>query len=47
MDASEFQLIQGEVRKVLTKGKAPGVLRLVFHDAGTYETDTGLGTWFD
>lgn len=44
MDASEFQLIQDEVRKVLTKGKAPGVLRLVFHDAGTYEMDTGLGT---
>ncbi|KAL8109921.1 putative L-ascorbate peroxidase 6 [Apium graveolens] len=42
-DVDEFQLIQGEVKKVLTKAKAPGVLRLVFHDAGTYEADTGLG----
>ncbi|XP_017231258.1 putative L-ascorbate peroxidase 6 [Daucus carota subsp. sativus] len=42
-DEDEFQLIQGEVRKVLTKSKAPGVLRLVFHDAGTFEMDTKLG----
>ncbi|CAN1287758.1 Putative L-ascorbate peroxidase 6 [Linum perenne] len=30
-------LIRGEVRKVMTKGKAAGVLRLAFHDAGTFE----------
>ncbi|KAK2979120.1 hypothetical protein RJ640_021123 [Escallonia rubra] len=40
---SEFFLIQGEVRKVLSKGKAAGVLRLVFHDAGTFTTDDNSG----
>lgn len=39
----EFQLIQEEVRKVLSKGKAPGVLRLVFHDAGTFESNKDIG----
>lgn len=33
-----------EVRKVLSKGKAAGVLRLVFHDAGTFEMDDNSGT---
>lgn len=32
-----------EVRKVLSKGKAAGVLRLVFHDAGTFEMDDNSG----
>ncbi|KAK3043729.1 hypothetical protein RJ639_001925 [Escallonia herrerae] len=40
---SEFFLIQGEVRKVLSKGKAAGILRLVFHDAGTFTTDDNSG----
>ncbi|KAK3040917.1 hypothetical protein RJ639_028791 [Escallonia herrerae] len=40
---SEFFLIQGEVRKVLSKGKAAGVLRLVFHDAGTFTMDDNSG----
>ena len=26
-----------EIGKVLSKGKAAGVLRLVFHDAGTFD----------
>ncbi|TVT99146.1 hypothetical protein EJB05_55495 [Eragrostis curvula] len=30
-------IIQNGVRKFLTKGKAAGVLRLVFHDAGTFD----------
>lgn len=47
MGDSEFQVIQGEVRKVLSKGKAPGVLRLVFHDAGTFESNKDIGTCFD
>ena len=33
-----------EIRKVLSKGKAAGVLRLVFHDAGTFEVDDNSGT---
>ncbi|KAI4337316.1 hypothetical protein L6164_015749 [Bauhinia variegata] len=36
-------LIKEEVRKVLSKGKAAGVLRLVFHDAGTFEMSDNTG----
>lgn len=36
--------IKEEIIKVVTKGKAAGVLRLVFHDAGTYEMDENSGT---
>ncbi|KAJ8751876.1 hypothetical protein K2173_026078 [Erythroxylum novogranatense] len=36
-------LIAGAVRKVVSKGKAAGVLRLVFHDAGTFDMDENLG----
>ncbi|KAJ1415931.1 Peroxidase, active site [Sesbania bispinosa] len=39
----EYLLIKEEVRKVLSKGKAAGVLRLVFHDAGTFEVDDNIG----
>lgn len=39
----EYLLIKQELRKVLTKGKAAGVLRLVFHDAGTFEIDDNTG----
>ncbi|KAK4277171.1 hypothetical protein QN277_015209 [Acacia crassicarpa] len=39
----EYVLIKEEVRKVLSKGKAAGVLRLVFHDAGTFEMDDNTG----
>lgn len=36
-------LIKEEVSKVLSKGKAAGVLRLVFHDAGTFDMDENSG----
>lgn len=35
--AEDYFLVKEEVKKVLSKGKAAGVLRLVFHDAGTFE----------
>ncbi|XP_055820289.1 putative L-ascorbate peroxidase 6 isoform X1 [Solanum dulcamara] len=35
--------LREEIRKVLSKGKAAGVLRLVFHDAGTFEIDEKIG----
>ncbi|CAN8273244.1 unnamed protein product [Cochlearia groenlandica] len=38
-----YSVMQREIRKVVTKGKAPGVLRLVFHDAGTFELDDNTG----
>lgn len=41
-----YSLMQSEIRKVVTKGKAAGVLRLVFHDAGTFELDDNTGNWF-
>ncbi|XP_059658152.1 putative L-ascorbate peroxidase 6 isoform X2 [Cornus florida] len=41
--ADEYFLIKEEVRKVLSKGKAAGVLRLVFHDAGTFDMDENSG----
>ncbi|ESQ53944.1 hypothetical protein EUTSA_v10025686mg [Eutrema salsugineum] len=41
--AEIYQLMQNEIKKVVTKGKAAGVLRLVFHDAGTFELDDNTG----
>ncbi|XP_014498777.1 putative L-ascorbate peroxidase 6 isoform X1 [Vigna radiata var. radiata] len=41
--AKEYLLIKEEVRKVLSKGKAAGVLRLVFHDAGTFDINDNSG----
>ena len=35
--------MKDEIRRVVTKGKAAGVLRLVFHDAGTFEFDDNTG----
>ncbi|KAL6006281.1 hypothetical protein ACLOJK_040327 [Asimina triloba] len=46
-DASEPLSIQGEIRKLLSKAKAPGILRLVFHDAGTFDMDDNLGIGLD
>ncbi|KAK8597461.1 hypothetical protein V6N13_094868 [Hibiscus sabdariffa] len=40
---SEYLRIKEEISKVLTKAKAAGVLRLVFHDAGTFEMNENLG----
>ncbi|KAF9681237.1 hypothetical protein SADUNF_Sadunf06G0204600 [Salix dunnii] len=42
-DTNTYMLIKEEVRKVVSKGKAAGVLRLVFHDAGTFEIDGNSG----
>lgn len=41
--ADESFRLREEIRKVLSKGKAAGVLRLVFHDAGTFEIDEKIG----
>ncbi|CAN4076404.1 unnamed protein product [Withania somnifera] len=41
--ADESFRLREEIRKVLSKGKAAGVLRLVFHDAGTFEIDENIG----
>lgn len=40
---NEYQVIKDEIKKVLTKGRAAGVLRLVFHDAGTFEVNDNSG----
>ncbi|KAH6761401.1 ascorbate peroxidase 6 [Perilla frutescens var. hirtella] len=39
----ENSLLQEEIKKVLTKAKAPGLLRLVFHDAGTFDEGDKTG----
>ncbi|KAJ0971229.1 hypothetical protein J5N97_019188 [Dioscorea zingiberensis] len=36
-EASDLLVIQSAVRKVLSKSKAAGILRLAFHDAGTFD----------
>ncbi|KAG6409487.1 hypothetical protein SASPL_127527 [Salvia splendens] len=41
--ADETSLLQEEIRKVMTKNKAPGFLRLVFHDAGTFDEGDKTG----
>lgn len=41
--AGELSIIQDGVRNVLSKAKAAGVLRMVFHDAGTYDMDENSG----
>ncbi|KAL0297152.1 UNVERIFIED_CONTAM: putative L-ascorbate peroxidase 6 [Sesamum radiatum] len=43
LGSSEMSLLQEEIRKVLSKGKAAGLLRLVFHDAGTFDKGDGTG----
>lgn len=43
LDRSEDERIREEVRKVVTKVRAPGLLRLVFHDAGTFEMNDNSG----
>ncbi|XP_026460267.1 putative L-ascorbate peroxidase 6 isoform X3 [Papaver somniferum] len=40
-------VIREGVRKALTKGKAAGVLRLVFHDAGTFDMNEKSVSWAD
>ncbi|KAH7845907.1 hypothetical protein Vadar_007283 [Vaccinium darrowii] len=43
----DYFLVKEEVKKVLSKGKAAGVLRLVFHDAGTFEIEENAVSWAD
>ncbi|XP_056174668.1 putative L-ascorbate peroxidase 6 isoform X2 [Syzygium oleosum] len=43
LDIGEYTMIKEEVRKVVSKAKAAGVLRLVFHDAGTFEMGENSG----
>ncbi|GMH10842.1 hypothetical protein Nepgr_012683 [Nepenthes gracilis] len=38
-----YLFMKEEIRKVLSKGKAAGVLRLAFHDAGTFEKGDNSG----
>lgn len=40
---SDYLLMKEEVTKVVSKGKAASVLRLAFHDAGTFEMDDNSG----
>ncbi|KAJ0091080.1 hypothetical protein Patl1_12463 [Pistacia atlantica] len=42
---SEYLLMKEAVTKVISKGKAAGVLRLAFHDAGTFEMDENSGIY--
>lgn len=44
LDLSEMSIIIDGIRKVMTKIKAAGFLRLVFHDAGTFSLDDRSGT---
>ncbi|XP_024401301.1 putative L-ascorbate peroxidase 6 isoform X3 [Physcomitrium patens] len=39
----KIELIQRELKKVLSKGKSAGVLRLSFHDAGTFDSSDNSG----
>lgn len=41
--ADESSLLHEEIRKVLSKAKAAGLLRLVFHDAGTFDKEDKSG----
>ncbi|XP_050365903.1 putative L-ascorbate peroxidase 6 [Argentina anserina] len=38
-----YEVMKEEIRKVVSKGKAAGVLRFVFHDAGTFQLDDNSG----
>ncbi|KAJ4794683.1 ascorbate peroxidase 6 [Rhynchospora pubera] len=43
LELKEVSVIQNGVRSVLSKAKAAGILRLVFHDAGTFDLDSKSG----
>ncbi|RWR72428.1 putative L-ascorbate peroxidase 6 isoform X2 [Cinnamomum micranthum f. kanehirae] len=47
VDAGDSPIILDGIRQVLSKAKAPGVLRLVFHDAGTYDMNENSVSWAD
>lgn len=42
-EPNELLVIQNGVKSVLSKAKAAGILRLVFHDAGTFDLDSKSG----
>ncbi|OMO61655.1 heme peroxidase, plant/fungal/bacterial [Corchorus capsularis] len=42
-DQTDYLRIKEEISKVVTKGKAAGVLRLVFHDGGTFHMAENSG----
>ncbi|PIA42435.1 hypothetical protein AQUCO_02000110v1 [Aquilegia coerulea] len=41
--AVTYQTLQEGIKKVVSKGKAAGLLRLVFHDAGTFDKSDNSG----
>ncbi|KAG1335570.1 hypothetical protein COCNU_03G016890 [Cocos nucifera] len=43
VDSSQVSVIQGGVRNVLSKTKAAGILRMAFHDAGTFDINENSG----
>ncbi|CAA6666401.1 unnamed protein product [Spirodela intermedia] len=43
VEPDESLLVRTKLRKVLSKSKAPGVLRLAFHDAGTFDMNDNTG----
>ncbi|KAL0905749.1 hypothetical protein M5K25_024186, partial [Dendrobium thyrsiflorum] len=43
LHAAKLSTIQNSLRAVLSKAKAAGVLRMAFHDAGTYDTKDHSG----
>ncbi|XP_039122600.1 putative L-ascorbate peroxidase 6 isoform X3 [Dioscorea cayenensis subsp. rotundata] len=46
-EASDLSVIQSGVRKVLSKSKAAAILRLAFHDAGTFNLSDNSVSWAD
>lgn len=45
LGASAISYMKEEIQKALSKGKAAGVLRLVFHDAGTFDINDKTGSY--
>lgn len=46
LHAAELLTIQNSLRAVLSKAKAAGLLRMAFHDAGTYDMEDHSGFHF-
>ena len=47
LDTRVYEVMKEEIRKLVSMGKAIGVLRFVFHDAGTFQLDDNSGTLFE
>lgn len=45
VEHDEASAIRNGLRSVLSKGKAAGMLRLAFHDAGTFDIDGNSGSF--